>query len=126
MISVTIPLSPLQMQKLEFSARDAGYGDKVSVYAKLLFEAAFAARIGQERQAAPMDRELDAQVSLVFRLAGLPVAAIAQGIGIPVERVKRILEGFERYFKSGAKAPVKPAPKLLWKRLIVLALTSTG
>ncbi|WP_136617032.1 MULTISPECIES: hypothetical protein [Mesorhizobium] len=65
--------------------------------AKLLFEAGFAARIGQERAAPVDDAELDAQVTLVFACAGQgDVAAIAKATGVKPQTVSRILEAWRR------------------------------
>lgn len=109
-MSLTMKLDPLQEKALSASARQAGYGDKVQLYANLLFEAAFAARIGQERSAAPLDRELDEQVKLVFCMAGTaPVAAIATALGVPGERVARILDGWKEVLQASVREPVQRA-----------------
>jgi len=66
-------------------------------YAKLLFEAGFAARIGHERQLPADDAELDEQCRLVFALAGQgDTAAIAKATGIKEARVVRILDGWKQ------------------------------
>jgi hypothetical protein len=92
-ISVTIKLAPKAHQRLFEMGKARGYAP--SAFAQLLFDAAFAARIGMERGESTGDSELDEQVKLVFRLAGdVEPAAIAKATGLPEERVTRILEGW--------------------------------
>lgn len=93
--------------------RASEVGVSPSGYAKMLFEAAFAARIGQERNDPPADAELDEQVRLVFALAGQgSTAAIARATGIPEPRVVRILDAWRQAPASlpkEASSPVFPA-----------------
>jgi hypothetical protein len=71
-------------------ARDTGVSP--TAYAKLLFEAGFAARVGQERGLPADDDELDEQVRLVFACAGQgDAAAIARATGVKPALVERIL-----------------------------------
>lgn len=82
-------------QRISVAAKAAGM--PASVYAQLLFDAAYAARVGQERGDEPLDAELDEQVRLVFALAGQADAdAIAKATGVPAPRVTRILQAFRK------------------------------
>jgi hypothetical protein len=83
-------------------------GISTTGYAKLLFEAGFAARVGQERAESPADAELDEQVRLVFALAGqADTAAISKATGVPEPRVVRILDAWRR--ASAGRAPCAAA-----------------
>lgn len=82
--------------------RAAQLGMAPTSYAKLLFEAGYAARIGQERGEEPADAELDEQVRLVFALAGqADTAAIAKATGVPEPRVVKILDAWRTFSRSG-------------------------
>lgn len=90
---IGLRLTGAAYRALQARARRAGYS--TTGYGQLLFDAAFAARIGQEREGAPVDGELDEQIRLVFCMAGQAnTHAIAKATGIPEQRVERILEGF--------------------------------
>jgi hypothetical protein len=92
-IPVTIKVPPRAHQRLFEAARERGYAS-AAAYAQLLFEAGFAARVGQERGQPAIDAELDMQVRLIFACAGqADRAAIARATGVPEARVERILEG---------------------------------
>lgn len=92
-ISITIKVPAAAHMKLHQMGKARAY--KPSDYAQLLFDAAFAARIGQERGAPVTDAELDQQVRLVFACAGqADTAAIAKATGVPEPRVVKILDGF--------------------------------
>lgn len=79
------------------SRRAKELGQSPTAYAKMLFEAGFAARIGQERDAPLDDTELDEQVRLVFACAGQGnTASIAKSIGVPEARVVKILDGWRK------------------------------
>lgn len=66
-------------------------------FAKLLFEAGYAARIGQERGVPATDAELDEQVRLALACAGQGnTAAISRATGMPEARVVRILDAWKR------------------------------
>lgn len=67
-----------------------------SEYARRLFEAAYAARVAGERGEESGDAALDAQVRQVFLLADCEPEFIAETIGLPLERVTRILDGWRR------------------------------
>ncbi len=83
------------------SKRAAAMGMTATGFAKLLFEAGFAARVGQERDVPAVDGELDEQVRLIFACAGQAnTAAIAKATGLPEPRVVRILEAWK---KAGKK-----------------------
>jgi len=72
-------------------------GQSATGLAKLLFEAGFAARIGQERETPVDDAELDRQVTLVFACAGQgDVAAIAKATGVKPALVEKILQAWRR------------------------------
>lgn len=108
-VTLSIPVSQGQHRHLTAAAERLGY--PASRYAALLFEAAYAARIGQERESPPADRELDEQVRLVFALAGqASTAAIARATGVPEHRVVRILDAWKSF---GGKTPprtTRPSP----------------
>ncbi|RUM97893.1 hypothetical protein EET67_09750 [Pseudaminobacter arsenicus] len=90
-ISITIKVPPRAHQRLHEMAKPRGY--TTTAYAQLLFDAAFAARVGQERDDPISDAELDEQVRLVFACAGQgDAAAIAKATGVPAARVDRILQ----------------------------------
>ena len=84
-------------------------GVSTTGYAKLLFEAGFAARVGQERAEPSADAELDEQVRLVFALAGqADTAAISKATGVPEPRVVRILDAW-RQASAAVRMPSGPA-----------------
>ena len=94
-VEIRLKVAPKVHHRLSVAAQRAGM--PTSTYALLLFEAAYAARVGQERGDEPVDAELDEQVRLVFALAGQADAeAIAKATGVPAARVKKILEGFRK------------------------------
>ncbi len=94
-VTIGIKVMPRPHQKLHEVAKSKGY--TATGYATLLYEAAFAARIGQERDAPVTDVELDEQVRLVFACAGQgDTAAIAKAIGIPPARVEKILKAWKQ------------------------------
>jgi hypothetical protein len=100
-IQMTVMLTPVAHRRLFESAGAKGY--KASAYAQMLFDAAFAARIGQERGEPASDAELDEQVRLVFACAGQgDTAAIARATGVPEARVVRILEAWK---DTGSRPP---------------------
>lgn len=102
-VSVAIKVPPKAHEVLFREAKRLGYGS-AAAYAQLLFDAAFAARVGQMRDAPATDADLDDQVRLVFALAGQAnTAAIARATGLPEARVTRILDGFRTVAKTGAK-----------------------
>lgn len=90
-ISITIRVPPRAHQRLHEMAKPRGY--TTTAYAQMLFDAAFAARVGQQRNDPISDAELDEQVRLVFACAGQGnTAAIAKATGVPEARVTRILQ----------------------------------
>jgi hypothetical protein len=94
-ISLTIKLPPQAHQRLHAMAKPRGY--TASAYAQLLFDAAFAARVGQERETPASDAELDRQVSLVFACAGQgDTNAISRATGVAPARVEAILAAWRR------------------------------
>lgn len=103
-ITMKIKVPAVTHRKLFEMGKAKGYSP--STYAQMLFDAAFAARIGQERGTPASDAELDEQVRLVFALAGqADTAAIARATGVPEARVTKILAGF-RALRS--KTPTQP------------------
>ena len=101
-ISITIKVPPRAHQRLFEQGKAKGYTP--SAYAQMLFDAGFAARIGQERGDPPADRELDEQVRLVFACAGQgDTTAIAKATGVPEPRVVKILDGFRALRAKGAR-----------------------
>lgn len=94
-----IAVSPKVFDAVSKRARQQGLTP--TGYAKLLFEAGFAARIGQEREAPVDDAELDRQVTLVFACAGHgDAAAISLATGIKQPVVEMILRAWR---KSGTR-----------------------
>jgi hypothetical protein len=79
-------------------ARRAGQkGLPVATYALQLFEAAYAARIGREKQLPVSDDDLDEQVRAVFCLAGeFKPDAIARALGLSLSLVDKILAGWKQ------------------------------
>jgi hypothetical protein len=102
-IPVTLKVPPRMHQRMHEMGRTLGYTG--TQYAELLLNAAFAARVGQERGEEPSDRELDEQVKLVFACGGQGnTAAIARATGVPEHRVVKILEAW-RTLKNERKQP---------------------
>lgn len=90
-----IAVSPKVFDAVSKRAREQGLTP--TGLAKLLFEAGFAARIGQERETPVDDAELDRQVTLVFACAGQgDIKAIAKATGVKPALVERILEAWRR------------------------------
>lgn len=101
-VVLNLKITPRVAKRLAESAKRFGYSSRE--YAQLLFEAGFAARVGQERGLPPADRELDDQVSCVMALAGkMNTSSMAKAIGIPEARCVRILDGIRQY-KQGSAA----------------------
>jgi len=99
-MTITLRVTGKAYQRLGQMARQRGYS--ATGYAHLLFEAAFAARIGQERGDPVTDAELDQQVRLVFACAGQgDTAAIAKATGMPEARVERILHALREAGRRG-------------------------
>jgi hypothetical protein len=98
-ISVTIKLPPRAHQRLHEMAKAKGY--PIATYAQLLFDAAFSARVGQERGQPASDAEMDELVKAVFCLAGqVNVKAIAKATGVPEKTVQRILDGWRQHRRA--------------------------
>lgn len=99
-INIRVPTATYHRLSKAASAR----GYSTTGYAQLLFDAAFAARIGHERGDPVTDAELDEQVRLVFALAGqADVAAISKATGIKADLVERILTGWCAFGKGVVK-----------------------
>lgn len=109
MVPLTLQIPAVAMATLEKAAEKNGF--KPSHYAQMLFDAAFAVRVGIDKRQTPLDRELDEQVRLVFAHAGQGTpAAIGRAIGIPADRVERILAAWT-HAASGSTAPLaEPEP----------------
>lgn len=89
-----IAVSPVVHDGVCRRAKAAGLSP--TAFAKLLFEAGYAARIGQERGLPATDAELDEQVRLVFACAGQgDVASISKATGVSEVRVKHILDAWK-------------------------------
>ncbi|MFK4824823.1 hypothetical protein ACI0FM_08545 [Paenochrobactrum sp. BZR 588] len=100
-VILNLKLTDRVSRRLNLSAKRLGYSP--SEYAQLLFEAAFAARIGQERDIPPSDAELDEQVKCVLLLAGkTDTASMAKATGIPEARCAAILEAVRRHKRGRA------------------------
>lgn len=83
---------------------------KVTEYARRLFEAAFAARVADERGQSSGDTALDNQVRQVFLLADCEPEYIADALHMPQERVSKILAGWRQVAREDdAKAVPPPA-----------------
>ncbi len=90
-----IAVSPTVFEAVAKRAREKGLSP--TAFAKLLFEAGFAARIGQERGLPVDDAALDEQVRLVFACAGqADAAAIAKATGVKPALVERILKAWKK------------------------------
>jgi hypothetical protein len=99
-VSITIKVAPRAHQCLHAMGKPQGYSP--TTYAQLLFEAGFAARIGQVRGAPVTDAELDEQVRLVFAFAGQGnTAAIAKATGMLEARVVKILDAWKTVKRTG-------------------------
>lgn len=97
-------VSPKVFEAVAKRARQQGLPP--TTFAKMLFEAAFAARVGQERGDPVTDTELDEQVRLVFACAGQgDVAAIAKATGVKAALVEKILTAWR---KSNLKPGANP------------------
>lgn len=99
-ISINLRVHPKVHHRLREMGKERGYTP--TAYAHLLFEAAFAARVGQEKDAPVTDAELDEQVRLVFACAGQGnTSAIARATGLPEARVVRILDAWREARRKG-------------------------
>lgn len=78
-------------------------------YARRLFEAAWTARVAGERGLPTGDRALDHQVQQVFLLADCEPEYIADALRLPIERVKRILDGWRQAATEIASPPARKA-----------------
>ncbi|MEN5277330.1 hypothetical protein ABE527_10295 [Brucella sp. TWI432] len=95
---VPVRLNAKAYASLSAMAERKGY--KPSAFAQMLFDAAFAARVGQERGAPAPDRELDLHVRVA--------TALADGVGAAtLERAILLLEGH----RAKAAAPARKARK---------------
>lgn len=100
-ISYTVKLPARAQKRLFEMAKAQGY--QPSLFVQLLFEAAWAARVGVERGDAPADRDLDQMCRAVFCLAGqFDTAAIARATGIAEPLACRILDGWRAEAKPAA------------------------
>ena len=108
MVTLTLQIPAVAMATLEKAAEKKGF--KPSHYAQMLFDAAFAVRVGIDKRQTPLDRELDEQVRLVFAHAGQGTpAAIGRAIGMPADRVERILAAWQH--AAGGKAVSSNTPE---------------
>jgi hypothetical protein len=100
---VQMQLTIEDAQYKALSARAKIMGIRATDYARRLFDAAYAARIGFERKMAVTDAELDEQVRAAFCMSGeADAAAIAKALGVPRARVEWILAGWRTYFAGEA------------------------
>lgn len=95
--------------------RAQAMGLKTADYARRLFDAAYAARIGREKQHPVTDAELDAQVRAVMCLTGeFDPRAIARATGLSEGLVENVLRGFRQVAAEPPAAPPatpKPLPQ---------------
>jgi hypothetical protein len=95
---VSVRLSAKAYGSLTAMAESKGY--KPSTFAQMLFDAAFTARVGQERGNPVSDHELDLHVRFA--------AAMADGIGTAtLERAVLLLEGHRAKVASASRKPRK-------------------
>ncbi len=85
--------------------RSAPINLRPTEYARRLFDAGYTARIAAERGEETGDRALDRQVRDVFLLADCEPDYIADAIGLPVERVQKILDGWRQVARDLRDAP---------------------
>lgn len=105
MVPLSLQIPAVAMATLEKAAEKKGF--KPSHYAQMLFDAAFAVRVGIDKRQTPLDRELDEQVRLVFAHAGQGTpSAIARALGMPADRVERILAAWE-HVAGGKVEPIE-------------------
>lgn len=91
--------------------RAQAMGLKTVDYARRLFEAAYAARIGREKQHPVTDAELDVQVRIIMCLVGeFDPRAIAKATGLSEGLVENVLRGFRQVAAEPPAAP-KPLPQ---------------
>lgn len=97
-IQISFTVTPKVFAGLE--ARAAGV--KPALYAKQLFEAGYAARVGHERGERSADAELDRWVRQVFLMADCEAEFIASALDMPPDRVERILAAWRQVAKEAA------------------------
>lgn len=94
----TVPVS-LNLDRRMFTGIEKRAGElntRPSEYVRQLLEAAYAARIGFERGEESFDQDLDRQVRQVFLIAECEPEFIAATVGIPEDRVKRIIAAWRK------------------------------
>lgn len=97
-LKVPVRLNAKAYASLAAMAERKGY--KPSAFAQMLFDAAFAARVGVERGSPADDRELDLHVRIA--------TAIADGVGpATLERAVLLLEGHRVKASAPARKPRK-------------------
>lgn len=102
-VQMKVLLHPRAYDKLSVMAGERGF--KPSHYVQLLFDAAYAARIGQERNQPASDAELDEQVRLVMLLSGqTDTATMARATGVPEARCAQILDALRQRKRGKAGA----------------------
>lgn len=94
---INITVDDRVYDKLSTTARDRGYS--VSGYAKMLFDAAYAARSGKSG-----DLELDALVGCVMVLSGAQkdVGVIAAALKLQERTVTRIMSAWGKHLREAA------------------------
>lgn len=101
-VPLTLRVPELMLAGLAARARQFG-NLPVADYAGQLLNAAYVARIGQERAEIASDRDLDAMVKLALACAGqADTAAIGKFLGMDEALVARILNGWRTAGKAGA------------------------
>jgi hypothetical protein len=115
---VAVPLSLPQRMFDALADRARVMNVKPAEYVRRLVDAAYAARIGQERAEEPLDRDLDRQVRAIFLMADAEPEYIATALGLPRARVEKIIAGWKQAGSSlasrdepAAAPPVPPAPR---------------
>ncbi|HTV68084.1 MAG TPA: hypothetical protein VMF90_06055 [Rhizobiaceae bacterium] len=90
--------------------RAAAMNYRPAEYCRLLVEAAYAARIGFERELPATDARLDEMVRATFALAGqFDAGAIARATGFDAGLVEKVLAGFQTVaVERRAKQPPQP------------------
>ncbi len=92
---INFRVTPLVHRNIKARADKAGLS--IGAYARLLFEAAYAARIERERGNPASDAELDQMVRAVFCQAGeFDTATIAKGLGVSKAFVDKVVAGWKQ------------------------------
>lgn len=113
---VTISFTVEPKVHANLAKRAANLGYRPADYARMLFEAAYAARVRAERGEEDFSSDLDRQVRQVFLLADCEPEFIGQALEIPEARAQKIVMGWRKVLSGigsvGAVAAVNPIGQL--------------